>query len=159
LTAVGNTLYFEGRDNIHGRELWKSDGTAEGTILVKDIVPGIGESRPGNYPGYFLASGTIIYFGAIDSTYGLELWRSDGTESGTLLVKDINPGRADSHIWWATIVGDSLYFSVNDGTHGVELWKSNGTESSTMMVKDINPGSANSMPSWLLPILNAPQQN
>ena len=40
LTGVGGTLFFTADDGIHGRELWKSDGTRAGTVLVKDIHPG-----------------------------------------------------------------------------------------------------------------------
>src|SRR5262245_62334599 len=36
ITAVGDTIFFAARDN-NGRELWKTDGTAAGTALVKDI--------------------------------------------------------------------------------------------------------------------------
>ncbi|MFN9175065.1 MAG: ELWxxDGT repeat protein, partial [Synechocystis sp.] len=40
LTAVGNILYFQALDGVNGLELWKSDGAAAGTVLVKDINPG-----------------------------------------------------------------------------------------------------------------------
>ena len=36
LTAVGNTLFFEGYDSTNGWTLWKSDGTTAGTVMVKD---------------------------------------------------------------------------------------------------------------------------
>ena len=42
LTAVGDTLYFWADDGVNGDELWKSDGTEAGTVLVKDINPGSG---------------------------------------------------------------------------------------------------------------------
>ena len=42
LTALGKTLYFSADDGVHGRELWASDGTREGTYLVKDIDAGPG---------------------------------------------------------------------------------------------------------------------
>src|SRR3954447_14515934 len=43
-TNVNGTLYFTANDGSHGRELWKSDGTSAGTVLVKDINPGSGSS-------------------------------------------------------------------------------------------------------------------
>src|SRR5688500_3306290 len=47
LTAVGATVYFTARDAQHGRELWRSDGTAAGTTLVKDIATGRASADPG----------------------------------------------------------------------------------------------------------------
>ena len=42
LTNVNGTLFFTANDGTNGTELWKSDGTAAGTVLVKDINPGSG---------------------------------------------------------------------------------------------------------------------
>ncbi|MEB3831575.1 ELWxxDGT repeat protein, partial [Phormidium sp. CCY1219] len=71
-------------DGTNGFELWKSDGTAAGTVLVKDIRSGSGSSNPSNLTNI---NGTL-YFGADDGTNGFELWKSDGTAAGTVLVKD-----------------------------------------------------------------------
>ena len=46
LTAVNSTLFLAANDGIVGSELWKSDGTAAGTVLVKDITSGAGSSSP-----------------------------------------------------------------------------------------------------------------
>ncbi len=40
LEAVNGTVFFAADDGVHGRELWRSDGTAGGTILLGDIRQG-----------------------------------------------------------------------------------------------------------------------
>ena len=149
-TAVGNTLYFRADDGTHGQELWKSDGTASGTVMVKDIYSGIGSSGP----VYLTAVGNTLYLSASDAPNGYELWKSDGTTSGTVMVKDINSGSDGSFpsggsvAWEFTVVGNTLYFSADDGIHDDELWKSDGTASGTVMVKDIHSGNTGSSASW-----------
>lgn len=95
--------------------------------------------------------GGTLYFQANDGTSGFELWKSDGTETGTVRVKDIWPGPSSSYAYFLTDVGGTLYFMASDGTSGSELWKSDGTEAGTVRVKDINPGSSNSLGSYLYP--------
>lgn len=82
-------------------------------------------------------------------TYGDELWKTDGTAAGTSLVKDINPGTANSNPTDLVTVGNQVFFVANDGTDGTELWKSDGTAAGTVMVKDIVPGSGSSNPNSL----------
>ncbi len=78
-----------GADNgSHGWEIWRSDGTPEGTFLLKDIYPGTG----GWWPGPSLVSHGVLYFSIQDPEHGVELWRTDGTAAGTYLVADIFPG-------------------------------------------------------------------
>ena len=112
--------------------------------LLKDINPG----GAGSAPGSFLDFGGMLYFAAEDGTSGRELWKSDGTEAGTVLFVDIWPG-GDSSSGGFTRVGDIFYFSANDGTSGTELWQSDGTVAGTFRVKDIRPGSGSSNPANL----------
>jgi trimeric autotransporter adhesin len=135
-------LYFAANDGTNGYELWKSNGTAAGTVLVKNINPGINNS----YPDSFTNVNGTLYFRANDGTNGEELWKSDGTAAGTVLVKNINPGINNSDPGYFTNVNGTLYFTANDGANGRELWKSNGTTAGTVLVKNINPGINNSDP-------------
>jgi ELWxxDGT repeat protein len=146
LTELNGMLVFIARDDIHGIELWKSDGTEPGTALIKDIIPN--EDRYDNMrPDELTVIQDTLYFRALDASHGSELWRSDGTEEGTTLVKDIYPGtdaRGESYHSvprFLTNVNGRLYFAAVDGPYGQELWTSDGSEAGTGMVKDIYPGS------------------
>ena len=110
--------------------------------MVKDIRPGSGSSDPLDLTN---VNGTL-FFRAWDSVNGTELWKSDGTEAGTVMVKDIRPGSGSSNPRDLTNLNGTLFFRANDGVNGYELWKSDGTESGTVMVKDIFPGSGSSDP-------------
>ena len=137
--AIGSTVYYVADDHIHGPELWKSDGTEAGTMLVKDICPGYCAGHPSS----LTALSGILYFVADDGAHGRELWRSDGTAAGTFMVKDVNPGLADG-VYRVAAWNGRLALSAEDGRHGFELWVSDGTAAGTTLLADINPGAADS---------------
>ncbi|GGB96142.1 hypothetical protein GCM10011325_24320 [Dyadobacter sediminis] len=126
-TDAGNILYF----THDQRELWKSDGTAAGTVLVKNINTG----APSD-PSMFTAVNGQLYFVINDSTYGRELWKSEGTASTTAIVKDIRPGVTGAGIRELTAVGSKVAFVANDGS-GEKLWQSDGTASGTKVLADM----------------------
>jgi len=90
--------------------------------------------------------GNTFYFTANDGTNGYELWKSDGTSSGTAMIVDINSGSADGYPTYITAIGNTVYFTAVDAMNGRELWKTDGTASGTEMVKDILPGTGSSNP-------------
>lgn len=85
-------VFFEADDGVAGREVWRSDGTAAGTMMVKDIGPGAASYRTSSIPLNFTSGNGMVFFLADDGVHGRELWRSDGTSTGTILTKDIEPG-------------------------------------------------------------------
>ncbi len=84
--------------------------------------------------------GSQYFFAASTRATGLELWKSDGTAAGTVLVKDIFAGATGSDISSLTNVNGTLYFTANDGFSGKEIWKSDGTAAGTVLVHDLKPG-------------------
>jgi ELWxxDGT repeat protein len=133
-TVVGSTMYFTGSDDVHGRELWKTDGTVSGTAMVKDIRVGSYHSAVGDMLDF---NGTL-YFRASDGVNGIELWKTDGTESGTVVVKDIVPGSVGSTPVHLVNVDGTMFFEANFLPSSTELWKSDGTEAGTVLVKTLN---------------------
>ncbi len=138
LTNFNGALLFAANDGTSGHQLFQSDGTNSGTVLIKESV-GTSASNPTSLVN---VNGTLFFL-ADDGTRGIELWKTDGTAAGTRLVKDIRPGAASSQIQSMTNINGTLFFNTNDGTAGQELWKSDGTETGTVMIKNIGvPSSA-----------------
>jgi ELWxxDGT repeat protein len=120
------------------------------TAWQADIVKDINTWTLGSDAGNFVDVNGTLFFTCDDKVHGIELWKSDGTEQGTVMVKDIRAGT------WASIPSDltnvngTLFFAAfDDGVHGRELWKSDGTEQGTVMVKDIYAGTEGSYPNKL----------
>lgn len=157
LTQINGTLYFAATDGSTGTELWKSNGTAGGTSLVKDIYPNNGNS----YPNKLINWNGTLYFWADNGSISYELWKSDGTSAGTVLIKDILSGgngtttSSSSEDWYSNLsygtnelfpFNNVLYFVARDNTNvGWELYKTDGTSAGTVLVKDIYVGTQSSI--------------
>jgi ELWxxDGT repeat protein len=169
VNANGILLFFAD-DGVHGRELWRSDGTDVGTYMYDELTPGSGGFSPTSYMADF--NGVGIF------TLGGDIWRTDGTPAGTYSLAS---GTASNSPDAYCVIGSILYFAETDGlirtdgtpagtysisppeltsarhlincngtlyfagqdaAHGTELWKSDGTLAGTGLVKEINPLSS-----------------
>lgn len=142
ITALDDTTLFLANDGEHGRELWRTDGTAPGTRLVRDIFPG-GEGS--SWPG-LVRAGNLAYFTPDDGVHGTELWRTDGTEQGTTLLLDLGPGSASSYVRASAAFQGKLYFGAWDGSRDRGLWVTDGTPTGTFAVSDSVQGVETFMP-------------
>ncbi|MFH0761630.1 MAG: ELWxxDGT repeat protein [Bacteroidota bacterium] len=138
-------LYFCADDHTNGYALWNSDGTANGTYMIRDF-----HMHTSSYNGHvtpLIVFNNKLYLEVVNGDPVTELWVTNGTDAGTALLKSIN-ANGNSHMTGFTEMNGSLYFAANDGTNGTELWKSNGIPMGTLMLKDIN-GSGDSDPANL----------
>ena len=134
-------IYFAADDGVHGNELWVYDTITNTTHLVKDLWSG----NSGLNNSLLITIGDIVYFTV--NMPGAQLWRSDGTEAGTYLVKLLNGGGfSNSTVRQLFNFNGNIVFDVDDNVNGSELWISNGTTAGTTLVKDIRPGSLGSSP-------------
>jgi ELWxxDGT repeat protein len=143
---IGGTIYFIGYSSEFQGELWKTDGTFPGTVLVKDIFTN--NSNPFQSlagPRYYTKIGNTIYFSARDAVNGIELWKTDGTGQGTKMIKDINLGNntnfGPSQL---TRVNNTLYFKQNTSENpgNTQILKSDGTEQGTTQVTNLQNSEA-----------------
>ena len=141
--AVGTHVFFFGWQG-----LWRTDGTPEGTTLLRTFSPAEGQ------PVFAAAGQTRLYFETDAADGTATLWTSDGTAQGTIPVTSFVDGANDvwAHRWrWSfAAVGDRAFFSMYTPAEGVELWTSDGTPGGTALVADLQPGAASSDPVGLI---------
>ena len=130
----GGLLYFSVSDSLTVRdELWRTDGTREGTHRLLDSTGAVTIQTPPHVDLLAPAPGGLFFTASIGEAFQ-ELWFTDGTPEGTRLVKDLHPTDS-SRPHAPAVLGSKLYFLADDGTHGVSLWASDSTATGTVLVK------------------------
>lgn len=130
-------LYFNGVGDANGEQLWVTDGTEQGTQLVKVINPTDDASLLG-----FTELNGKLYFFANEEDHGYQLWETDGTTAGTQRVALINPNGSGFINSLPAKYNNKIYFMGDDGENGIQLWVSDGTESGTQLLKIIYTGGS-----------------
>jgi ELWxxDGT repeat protein len=144
--TLNGEVYFAAHTGAPGyasyeAEVWKSDGTAAGTKMVKDLFPGWFGVNPTDYT---ILNGKML-FTADNFSQGRELYITDGTEAGTQMVVDLQPGTGwpgnSAFPMYLTESNGQVFFSARAPGHPTSLWKSDGTAGGTVVVKDMTPPS------------------
>lgn len=127
MIAFDGRLFFDVDTPEYGRELWASDGTPEGTTIVRDIVPGSGSALPSEFA---LHDGEL-FFGAgaqtSESAFSFQLWVTDGTADGTRLAFDQEYVTRPSQL---TSAGGKLFYETDFG----DLWAWSSSDEAPVLV-------------------------
>ncbi len=134
---VDGTFYFS-VGPPWGTSLWKSDGTAGGTVFVSRVGT---DPLSNGGPSRLTSAGDRLYFLFDDGIHGFEPWTSDGTEAGTKLLKDVTPGPTGTFSAGSMSsvplvdAGGLLFFACPAYSGpGCGVWRSDGTEAGTFQV-------------------------
>ena len=113
-------MLFTAVADIYGREPWISDGTPDGTMMLRDIAPGALNSNPGiNNDVGFTVLGNHAYFAANDFVHGTELWTTDGTTEGTQLFAEFISGSDGIYfVGDAAVVGNKMFLTIRISIDG-----------------------------------------
>jgi len=150
IPVLNGDLYFAATTALTGMELFKYSPYIGAITLVKDVLPG--PASAGIDFNTLVKAGNSLFFSCTGADGNMQLWKSDGIGTGTVLVKSFDDSAyAFSNF---TDVNGELYFSCSNKTYGNELWKSDGTEAGTVLVKDIEPGIYNADPGYITPGIN-----
>lgn len=142
LTELNGKLIFNATTTNGNNELWQSDGTTSGTVLLKDINSG----TSGSSPSVLRKALGKVFFNASDPAANTlrGLYVTDGTSTGTIRLTEATEAPFSySGTYNAFECNGKFIFEKHTTANGVELWATDGTVAGTQLIKDINPGSGN----------------
>jgi ELWxxDGT repeat protein len=134
-------VLFAGLDSDHGVEPWATDGTAEGTLRVADVCPGVCSSEPRPVAS---VEGRAFWLARSGGTGGDgELWVQDSPAGGFRRLTPpgvaAGPAAGSSPEGLGARAGSSVLFAAGRGRES-ELWVSDGTSEGTRQLLDSTPG-------------------
>ena len=148
LPVLDGKLYFSGRTDAGGYKLMRIEGSGVPSLAGSDLVPGTTNQL------YLTLFNNKIYFSAILSSTGFELFVYDPITNTTSLLSDIEPGSGGSNPGYFTPFQNKLYFSAQNSATGYELYSYDPTTNATSLVADIALGTEDSDPEQLTVIGN-----
>ncbi|MFY8105336.1 MAG: hypothetical protein ACOVKO_00370 [Elstera sp.] len=139
--AANGLLYYTATTAASGTELWRSDGTKNGTFLLSDLTPGAASSTISNLTEF---NGSLYF--TLSEGADHYLYKSDGRAADTIRLGKVATGAAPKSF---TVAGDNLYFVSQTATDGIEIRRTDGTISGTQLVTNIRAGALSSFPEYL----------
>ena len=128
---LGDLLIAPGTDSENGSELWRTDGTAEGTFILTDGQAG-GDYEFATDANEIYVVGELVLFPVRDDIGDFELWKSDGTQEGTGPVyTDSAPPYSKFSLKKAAVAGDRLIFEGSAFNLSLSMWSTDGTPEET----------------------------
>lgn len=148
LTVFNDSLYFIAYDFVKYYQVWRSDGTAAGTVRISNFSSHGQTALPlelYNVNGRLLALFADL---SNSSSYEFQLYLFDQTTGNFNLIKSF-VNRSYLYPNNFISIGDKALFTVDDGVNGNELWVTDFTGAGTNMVKDISMNANNSNPRFM----------
>lgn len=142
----GEVYFFALNPGTTGYDLWKTNGQASGTVIVKQPITAGGADGGSTSPSTPIISNGLMIFRGASNAAGYELWRSDGTSAGTVMVKDIRAGSNSSGPFSMIKHGNFAYFVADDGSRGEQVWRTDGTENGTVIPAEVYNYGGNPAP-------------
>ncbi len=127
---ANNLLYFVATNAINGTEVWRTDGTSTGTFVLSDVCPGTCNGAPASHYIPMWVRTNKFYFAVTNPTVGYEMWETDGTTAGTILVTDVNPGSGNGVFYAIATTPNFMVFLGSSGST-TEPFITDGTAAGT----------------------------
>lgn len=124
--------------------IFATDGAINNVNLKGSLPPSAATS--GSSINNMTSFGAKIFFTATDGVFGNEPWISDGTEAGTFILKDLEPGYSSSSVSTPISTLNRVFFKLSNSISGSELYSTDSTSAGTSLLSDIEAGSSSSSP-------------
>ena len=151
--SIEYKLVFRADNGVNGYEPWITDGTVAGTYMLKDINPG--SEGSGRWDGYSFVTWNMFnfYFSAYNPDSGWELWKTNGTEKGTVMIKDIVPGATSgldpTEKFNVLSYHNKVYFFATPTGAGSHLYVTDGSSEGTVMLLPASLKNPDPVPEFL----------
>jgi ELWxxDGT repeat protein len=144
---VGATVYFTARDGSSNEELWKTDGTAQGTVQVTDI-----NTTGGSFPRELVKIGNTVYFSAFNPNNGRDIYQTDGvTTTLAANFSSVAPNDTVTENTPLVVSGNRVYFaSMSPTDNGSRVYFTTGNVASMQQVGGITPGATGNAPQQII---------